>query len=200
MNARYIGSTEVNGESFRCRCMNVHHQSFTCCTSGKQPAGILYRAHRSSENSNRTTSDHSSYSIFHLWQRDTFSGTILHVDIPRYYRWKNTKFGVGLSGAKRWMEKRCSKEMSSEESIQLTQDRTNIFYLGFYSTISRVQKLSVLKVFNDVLCVAYREACQMKGLLEYDRVFSYTSRNSSQCLPSSITYFACHHPQILRPK
>ena len=127
MNARYIGSTEANGESFRCRCMNVHHQSFTCCTSGKQPACILYRAHRSIENSSRTTSVHSSYSIFHLCQRDAFAGTILHVDIPRYYTWKNTKFGVGLSGAKRWMEKRCSKEMSSEESIQLTQDRTNIF-------------------------------------------------------------------------
>ena len=31
-----------------------------------------------------------------------------------------------------------------------------------------------LKIYNDVLCVTYREACQMRGLLEDDRVLFLT--------------------------
>ncbi|KAK3788614.1 hypothetical protein RRG08_031270 [Elysia crispata] len=66
-----------------------------------------------------------------------------------------TKFGAGVGGANRWMEKVIESNVIGRATL-LAQDREHVFT----STCQGPKSFYGLKMYNDVCGITYREACQ----------------------------------------
>lgn len=108
--------------------------------------------------------------FFSLCQTDSFAKTLLYADIPKYYTWDSSKKvftkrrrGLVVEG----FDGRASDTIGRIYTVH--PSNSECFYLRILLTkVTGPKSFEDLRSFEGRICETYREACQLRGLLECD--------------------------------
>ena len=110
--------------------------------------------------------------FFVLCQRDDFAKTLLYMDVPRYYTWRN----------KSWSRRKQGKDVTGFPGVKeahilgrvytVNPRQGECFYLRLLlHNIRGPQSFAHLRTVEGNLCSSFREACLRLGLLEDDNQY-----------------------------
>ena len=109
--------------------------------------------------------------IFLLYQKDDLAKVLVYCDVSRYYTWNTSEklFKRRIQGAtvRGWNGKRTSDALGLVYTVHPNNFEC-VFLRLLLHTVRGPTSFEDLRTVNGQICAAFREACQMKGLLEDD--------------------------------
>ena len=109
--------------------------------------------------------------FFLLCQKDDFARTLLYCDVPKYYTWdasgkvfKRRRQGTTVPG---WDGVKASDALGRVYTVH--PNNFECFFLRLLlHTVKGPTSFEELRTVNGQICATFREACQLRGLLEDD--------------------------------
>ena len=130
--------------------------------------------------------------FFLLCQKDNFAKTLLYCDVPKYYTWnpsakvfKRRVQGVPVPG---WNGVKATDALGRVYTVH--PNNFECFFLRLLlHTVSGPTSFEALGTVNGQICATFREACQVRGLLEDDARWNSTMVKASTAQsPAKLRY------------
>ncbi|GFT29872.1 ATP-dependent DNA helicase [Trichonephila clavipes] len=128
--------------------------------------------------------------FFHLCNEDEFACTLFYHQVPRYYTWDNMN--------KKWSQRKIGQSLSDHPGIKSTDAIRRVYTVHPNSECFHLRLLlhevpgptsfQYLKTIEGRICSNYKEACQVRGLLENDEHWNATLEEAA----------FVHSPRMLR--
>ncbi|XP_071037784.1 uncharacterized protein [Parasteatoda tepidariorum] len=107
----------------------------------------------------------------HLCQNDDFARTLLYNQLPKYYTWS--------ASSKKWVRRKSGQIVSEDPGIKSSDalgrvytihpNNSECFHLRLLlHEVHGPTSFNDLKIFGKIKCETFKQACQVRGLLEDD--------------------------------
>ena len=119
--------------------------------------------------------------FFHLCTHDAFASTLLYCHVPRYYawqpktfHWQRRKLGQAVEG---WPGVKMQPVIGRIYSVH--PSNSECFFLRILLvSVPGPKSFKDLKTFDGQICETFRESCNLRGLLEDDRHWDLTLKET----------------------
>ncbi|XP_054708402.1 uncharacterized protein LOC129218210 [Uloborus diversus] len=116
-------------------------------------------------------------SFFRLCQEDDFASTLLYNEVPKYFTWNNS--------SKKWSRRKVGHEVPNHPGLKCSDALGRVFSIHpnnsecfhlrlLLHEVRGPVSFIALETVERYVCATFKEACQLKGLLEDDNHWNAT--------------------------